>query len=45
MSHMYIMAYDDMFRSDSTIFISLIAMYHATYSSNYAMGSHLHFSV
>jgi len=26
MSHMYIMAYDDMFRSDSTIFRSLRAM-------------------
>jgi len=30
MSHMYIVAYDDMFRSDSTIFRSLRAMYHAT---------------
>jgi len=38
MSHMYIMAYDDMFRSDSTNFRSLRAMYHATYSSKYAMG-------
>jgi len=32
MSHMYIMAYDNMFRSDSTIFRSLRAMYQATYS-------------
>jgi len=40
MSHMYIMAYDDMFRSDSTIFRSLRAIYHATYSSKCAMGSH-----
>jgi len=30
MSHKYIMAYDDMFRSDSTIFRSLRAMYHVT---------------
>ena len=45
MPHMYIMAYDDMFRSDSTIFRSLRAIYHATYSSKCAMGSHLHCSV
>jgi len=45
MSHMYIMVYDDMFRSDSTIFSSLRAMYHATYSSKCAMRSHLHCSV
>jgi len=45
MSHMYIMAYVDMFRSASTIFRSLSAMYHATYSSKCAMGSHLQFSV
>ena len=42
MSHMYIMAYDDMFRSDSTIFRFLRAIYHATYSSKCAMGSYLH---
>jgi len=30
MSHMYIMAYDDMFQSDSFIFRFLRAMYHAT---------------
>jgi len=45
MSQMYIVAYDDMFRSDYTIFSSLRAMYHATYSSKCAMGSHLHCSV
>jgi len=45
MSHMYIVAYDDMFPSDSTIFRSLRAMYHATYSSKCAMGAHLHCSV
>jgi len=33
MSHLYIMVYDDIFRSDSTIFRSSRAMYHATYSS------------
>jgi len=44
MSHMCIMVYDDMFRSDSTIFRSLRAMYRATYSSKCAMGSHLHCS-
>jgi len=32
LSHMYIMVNDDMFRSDSTIFRSLRAMYPATYS-------------
>jgi len=37
---MYIMVYDDMFRSDSTIFRSLRATYHATYSSKCAFGSH-----
>jgi len=37
MSHMYIMAYDDMFRSDSTIFRSIRAIYHATYSSKCAI--------
>jgi len=40
MSHMYIVAYDDMFRPDSTIFRSLRAIYHATYSSKCTMGSH-----
>ena len=45
MSHTYIMFCDDMFRSDSTIFRSLRAMCHATYSSKCAMGSHLHCSV
>jgi len=45
MSHMYIMVYDDIFRSDSTIFRSLGAVYHATYSPKCAMGSNLHCSV
>jgi len=45
MSHMYIMAYDDMFRYDSTIFRSLRAMYHTIYSSKCAIWSHLHCSV
>jgi len=31
---MYIMAYDDTFRSASNIFNSLRAMYHETYSSS-----------
>jgi len=31
MSHMHIMAYDDMFRSDSTTFRSLRAMYLSMY--------------
>jgi len=37
MSHMYIMAYEDMVRSDSTIFRSIRAMYHATYLSKCVM--------
>jgi len=45
MSDMYIVAYDDMFRSDSTIFRSFRAVYHAAYSSKCAMGSHLYCSV
>jgi len=45
MPHMYIMVNDDMFPSDSTIFRSWRAIYHATYSSKWAMGSHLHCSV
>jgi len=39
MSHMYITVYDDMFRSDSTIFRFLRAMYHATYVAWYIMNN------
>jgi len=45
MSHIHAMVYDDIFRSNSTIFRSLRAMYHAAYSSKCAMGSHLYCSV
>jgi len=45
LSDMYIVAYDDMFRSDWTIFRSIRAMYRATYSSKCTMWSHLHCSV